>query len=347
MRSRVPTLLAIAVLALPGTAWTQPPADRTVVRERAVSTSRVVMYQRGGNTQTETVTRTVSIGATGELDLSNIAGHITVSRGGGNAATIEVVKTARAASDAEAREMLKLVTVEILERGSRVEVRTRYPDRPRGDRRNINVSTAYTVTAPAGTRVIARSISGNIRVSDIQGELVLETTSGLVDVSNAARVTTAKSVSGNVTLTGVRTDAGIEASSISGNVTLRDVEARRLSLSSISGNVGIENVSCERAQAQTMSGNVLYAGTLATGGRYDFKSHSGEVRLRIGGGIGFELDASTFSGAIRSDLPLTTRTGEAIRGPGARGRAFRGTFGDGSAVINATTFSGSVVIGKH
>jgi hypothetical protein len=346
MKSRVPVLLAIALLTLPWAAWAQPAAERTVVRERTVVTPRTTVYQRGGNTQIETVTRTVNIGANGELYLSNIAGNITVSRGDGNAAAIEVVKTARAATEAEAQEMLKLVTVEILERGTRAEVRTRYPERPRGDRRNINVSTVYTVTAPAGTRVIARSISGNIRVTDIQGELTLDTTSGHVDVGNAARVTTAKSVSGNVTLTGVRTDAGVEASSISGNVTLRDVQARRLSLNSISGNVAIENVSTERAEAQTMSGNVHYAGTLAPGGRYDLKSHSGDVRLRIDGGTGFELDASTFSGAIRSDLPLTTRAGEAIRGPGVRGRAFRGTFGDGSAVINATTFSGSVVVGR-
>jgi DUF4097 and DUF4098 domain-containing protein YvlB len=347
MQSRTPMLLAIALLTLPWAAGAQPAADRTVVRERVAPNPRPMVYQRGGNTQRETITRTVSIGANGEIDLSNIAGDITVSRGSGNAAAIEVVKTARAASDADAQAMLKLVRVEINERGNRVEVRTTYPDRQqRGERRNINVSTAYTVTAPAGARVVARSISGNIRVTDIQGELVLDTTSGNVEVTNAARVTTAKTVSGNVTLTRVRAESGIEAFSISGNVTLRDVEARRLSLNSISGNVNIESASCERVEAQTMSGNVVFGGRLAPRGRYDLKSHSGDVRLRLEGDTGFELDASTFSGTIRSDLPLTTRAGQTVMAPPGRGRSFRGTFGDGSAVVNATTFSGSVVVGR-
>jgi DUF4097 and DUF4098 domain-containing protein YvlB len=346
MQSRIPTLLAIALLTLPWTAGAQPATDRTVVRERVAPTPRHMVYQRGGQTQSETITRTVNIGANGEVDLSNIAGNITISRGGGTAATIEVVKTARGTSDADAREMLKLVRVEINERGNRAEVRTLYPDRQqRGDRRNINVSTHYTITAPAGTRVTARSISGNIGVTDIQGELVLDTTSGHVEVTDAARITTAKTVSGNVTLTRVRAEAGIDASSISGNVVVRDVEARRLSLNSISGNVNIESASCERIDAQTMSGNVVFGGTLAPRGRYDLKSHSGDVRLRVDGNAGFELDASTFSGTIRSDLPLTTHAGQTVRGPGTRGRSFRGTFGDGSAVVNATTFSGSVVIG--
>jgi DUF4097 and DUF4098 domain-containing protein YvlB len=347
MHSRIPTLLAVALLALPVVAGAQSRADRTIVRERVAPAPPPMVYQRGSATQSETITRTVNIGANGEVDLSNIAGDITISRGSGTAATIQVVKNARAASDADAREMLKLVSVEIAERGNRAEVRTTYPNRQqRGDRRNINVSTTYTVTAPAGTRVIARSISGSIRVTDIQGELVLDATSGQIDVTNAARITTAKSVSGSVTLTRVRAESGIDASSISGNVTLRDVEARRLSLNSISGNVNIERASCERIEAQTMSGNVLFDGRLAPRGRYDLKSHSGDIRLRLDGDAGFELDASTFSGTIRSDLPLTTRAGETVRGPGSRGRSFRGTFGDGSAVVNATTFSGSVVVGR-
>ena len=68
--------------------------------------------------------------------------------------------------------MLALVQVEINERGTRAEARTRYPagdEWRRNGRRNINVSVAYTVAAPEGTRVTVKSISGNISVRDIQG----------------------------------------------------------------------------------------------------------------------------------------------------------------------------------
>ena len=62
--------------------------------------------------------------------------------------------------------------MDITERGTRVEARTRYPsgdDRRRTGRRNVNVSVAYTVAAPEGTRIIVKSISGNISVRDILG----------------------------------------------------------------------------------------------------------------------------------------------------------------------------------
>jgi hypothetical protein len=75
------------------------------------------------------------------------------------------------------------------------------------------------------------------------------------------------------------------------------------------------------------------------------------VRIILSGDTGFELDANSFSGSIRSDLPLTASTG----GTGGAGRndrgrrqhAVRGIYGNGSAVLHATTFSGSVVISKR
>jgi ABC-type sugar transport system ATPase subunit len=66
--------------------------------------------------------------------------------------------------------------------------------------------------------------------------------------------------------------------------------------------------------------------------------------------IGFELNASSFSGSIRSDLPLTlgaTRPGNERRRPGPMQHATRGVFGDGSATLTIRTFSGDVVITKR
>ena len=51
-------------------------------------------------------------------------------------------------------------------------------------------------------------------------------------------------------------------------------------------------------------------------------SHSGEVRITLSGDTGFELDANSFSGSVRSDLPLTGSTGGDDRRRG-RSRARR------------------------
>lgn len=52
---------------------------------------------------------------------------------------------------------------------------------------------------------------------------------------------------------------------------------------------------------------------------------------------GFELEAESFSGDIRTDFEVRGTRGK---------RSVRGTVGDGSAVLDLTTFSGSILITK-
>lgn len=244
--------------------------------------------------------------------------------------------------------MLGLVQVTSTERNGRAEIKTVYPhddDKRRNNQRNINVSVAYTIVAPANSRLTVGSVSGNIKVTDIKGDLTLNTISGTVRVANAGRMASAKSISGNVEILDTQMDGAVDAQSISGNVTIRKVSARRLSLGTISGNVVIQDAQCERAEAHAISGNVEYSGALARNGRYELQSHSGDVRLTIPPGSGFELEANTFSGSMHSDLTLKMDSVDA-NGRGRR-RNIRGVAGDGSAVVNITTFSGNVAIAKR
>ncbi len=323
--------------------------------------------------QTETLTRTVKLGAQGEIDLQNMSGSVTVTRGGGNEATINAVKTARAATEAEAKEMLGTAKVDIAERAGRVEVRTHYmhfepapppppppppgggrdvPRPPRPSRRNVNVSVAYTITAPAGTKLRINTMSGDITISDITGELVLEAMSGNLKIERGARVSTVRTMSGDVSLVDVKSDGAIAVSSMSGDVILRQVRARRIDAAVVSGTVSLADVECERLEGQATSGGVIYEGPLVKGGRYEFQSHSGDIQVMLSGGTGFELDANSWGGTIKSDLELKNvvqEPGDNIRRTrvGPRNRTLRGTFGDGSAVLDITTFSGTIVVGKR
>src|SRR5688572_7210605 len=95
----------------------QASAVRDVTRDVSRAVTR---YQRGRNEnrfeQTARETRTVKVGANGSIELHNIAGDIVVTAGGGDTATIDILKTSRGSSDADARELLGLVPVEIIER---------------------------------------------------------------------------------------------------------------------------------------------------------------------------------------------------------------------------------------
>ena len=93
--------------------------------------------------------------------------------------------------------------------------------------------------------------------------------------------------------------------------------------------------------------------TINRGGRYEINAHSGTVRLQLANPAGFELTANSFSGSIRSDLPMTMGGDAATRDDnGRRGRrdsnhAMRATYGDGSATLLVRTFSGDIIIAKR
>jgi DUF4097 and DUF4098 domain-containing protein YvlB len=103
-----------------------------------------------------------------------------------------------------------------------------------------------------------------------------------------------------------------------------------------------------------VSGSVEYEGSIARSGRYEINAHSGTVRLLLANPAGFELNANSFSGSIRSELPLTIGGDAGGRDDSSRrGRrdainhAMRATYGDGSATLVVRTFSGDIIIAKR
>jgi len=348
--ARFGILVTFVVAALPGAAAAQVYPERIIAREKVRAVVTAYQQRRDTNNreeQVERTTRTLKLGAGGVLALANIAGDIVVTRGGGADVTVEIVKTARARDVNDAREQLQLVQVEVTERAGRADVRARYPNEAsRNNRRNINDSVAYTVTAPAGTRISVESISGTVKVTDIKGDVSANTISGDVRITGAARISAAKTISGVVEIVDAQTDGVLESGSVSGDVTLRRVTARRIEASTVSGSIKLDELQCERVEASSTSGGVTFTGTLTRGARYDFNSFSGEVRLVLSGNTGFQIDANTFSGDIQTgDFPITTRG--TANGRGRRRTELSGTYGDGSAMLDLTTFSGSILISKR
>jgi DUF4097 and DUF4098 domain-containing protein YvlB len=294
--------------------------------------------------QRETFSKTVRIGSNGILDIVNLSGNIEVRRGGGNDAVIEVTKIARGRTTEAAQELLPLVTVDITSRGDRAEIRTNYAPVESRQRRGVNVSVNYAITAPQGTRVRAVTLSGNLRATDIHGELALTTTSGNVQITNAERVAAAKSTSGTVELTNVNSELALEAGTVSGDVVARSVKARRLTLGTVSGNVVAHDVQTERLAAKAFSGNVDFSGTLSKVGQYELTSHSGDVRLTVPSTAGFTITANSWSGNIHSDFAIEGAGPASDRG---RRKVVNGVVGDGSASVMITTFSGSIHLSKR
>lgn len=350
-------LLSMTLAAAPAAAQPAPDDLQTVVREavgtvvRTSRPDRAVRAYQGRNQdseQTERFSRRVRLGADGRVTVSNIAGDIVVNTGSGDEVSIEAVKRTRG-SQAD----LANVRIIVDDRAGRVDIRTEHERNYRGrDGRGDHTSVDFTITVPPSASVDIHSVSGSIKATGIRGSLRAESVSGDVAATDTPRIEIAKSVSGDVTLSGVSTDGDLAAGSVSGDVTARSVKVHALELNSVSGNLSAGDVTCDRFTAKSVSGDVDYSGAVARGGSYDINVHSGTVRLTLANPSGFVLNANTFSGSIRSDLPMTIGGDADARGRQGRrdmmnNRTLRATFGDGSATLNVRTFSGDIDIRKR
>jgi hypothetical protein len=350
MTRRILTTLLVAGLSIPAFAEPKDAIDALRLKTKVkVRHEWAAKFQdsRYGPEVTEPFSRTARVGRTGALDLSNIAGHITVTGGGGDEIRIDAVKRARSRDGEDAKHLLDEMQIDVVETGTRVEVRTQYPR----NRRSYSGSVDYTITMPSGGSATLRSVSGDVRVTNVAGELRAESVSGDMVTTGATRLSLLKTVSGDVEVTNAAAEGDMSVSTVSGDLTARGLKARALDLSSVSGDVILANVTTERATVKTVSGGIEYSGPLTRNGRYEMTAHSGTIRLTVSQTSGFDLEATTFNGDVRSDFPLTLRAGmEDEPGRGRRNRlnrSIRGSFGDASAIVTLKSFSGDIVIAKR
>ena len=225
------------------------------------------------------------------------------------------------------------------------------------------------VLVPAGRTVAVHLGVGEVRASNVNGRLVIDTRSGPVVASGLRGQARLATGSGRVELTGaegsIRLDTGsgdIQASDVggeslsldtgSGDVTADAIRSEVVDIDTGSGSVEVNGVRAERLGVDTGSGGVRVDGAAAreididTGSgsvSLDLVSQisaaridtgSGRVTLTVPADFGAQLDLSTGSGGITTDMPVEVR--QRNRG------ALRGVLGDGAASIVIDTGSGGI-----
>jgi len=312
-----------------------------LIEQRVEAQGRRGGFARGPE-YTENFSRTVKVGRAGALDLQNVAGDISVTGGGGDEVRIEAVKRVRHPNEAEGKTLLSEIQIEVADRGGRVEVRTEYPRR-----RNWSGGVDFTVSVPRDASVSLRSVSGTVKVTNVNGELRAETISGDIITMTTKKLRTAKTVSGDVEISEAESDE-LSLGSVSGDVTVTRLKGSGLDGQTVSGDLRLTDVEIDHASLRSVSGDIEYAGRFNRNGRYQFQSHSGDIRLTPADARGFAVEASTFSGDVRSDYALTLQPspGNSLASSG-RNRSVRGSFGDASATLTLQSFSGDIVIVKR
>jgi DUF4097 and DUF4098 domain-containing protein YvlB len=258
---------------------------------------------------------TVTIDRGGTVELSLVAGEIEVTGTSGDRVRVNAVSE---------RGLLRFDASR-----SRVVLEVR-------SERGRTGETRYEVSVPTGTRVIMRSVSGELSATGVNGEVEAHTVSGDIDIADAATRAEFESVSGEVSVARVR--GNVRGSAVSGALMIENVNGE-VDVETVSGEITLANVQSRWVQAATVSGEVEFEGTIDPAGRYELGSHSGTVRLMLIGDVNATVNVETFSGSIDSDFPMTLEPGET-----GRRRQFQFRIGNGGARISAHSFSGSIDI---
>jgi len=201
----------------------------------------------------------------------------------------------------------------------------------------------FEISVPIGVRVTARSTSGDVSVKGTKGAVDARSTSGDVVVTDAADRVIVESVSGDVHASQLNGD--LRSESVSGTIEIRDARGE-VRAETTSGDVSLLGVTSRSVIASTVSGEVEYDGTIEANGTYDFRSHSGDVRLEIPESANAHITVETFSGSLDSEFSITLKPGQRATG---RPRRFEFELGSGAgaARISAESFSGDVVLARR
>ncbi len=290
---------------------------------------------------TDPFSRGFPVGKGATLMIANSGGNVQVSAATGERIEVEAMKHAWAPDAEQAKQRLADAVIEVYATGNRVEVRVEH--RARRDGRGIDVE--FNVKVPADTTVDLRTVSGDMRVTNVKGEVRVQGVSGNLALEGTSRLAAVKTVSGSITITNGGADAQLSLSTVNGDLLVQTLTTRALDVNTVNGDVRISGWSGDRAHIRTLDGDLDLETSMVKGGRYEIESHSGSINLSLPEQPGFELEAHTFSGRIRIDFPVKSEgpIRDTDRGP----RSVRGTYGDGSSSLRLQTFSGNVTVTRR
>lgn len=211
------------------------------------------------------------------------------------------------------------------------------------------------ISVPAGKRLTVHLAVGEVRVSNVDGDLTLDVYSarvsatdtkgrlmvdagsGSVRVRNAEGELEVDTGSGSTTVDGF-TGRSLVVDAGSGSVDVRNVQVQRFSVDVGSGGVEAEALAAEDLMVDTGSGSVDLA--LVTVPRSSLiDTGSGGVRLTLPANVNADLDFQTGSGRISTEFAVAMNRVER--------RSLRGRIGDGGPLIRIDTGSGGIALLKR
>jgi DUF4097 and DUF4098 domain-containing protein YvlB len=169
-----------------------------------------------------------------------------------------------------------------------------------GHIRYRKLSISYVIVTPVGTEIVAETGSGSISVSDIAAPVDVHTGSGKVTLENITGSAKARTGSGSIRAEGV--GGAFNGKSGSGSIYLEQTAPGDVVVSTGSGRSTLTGITGS-VRVKAGSGRITIDGRQE--GDWKLDTGSGSVRVSLPADAAFDLDAESSSGGIDVDHPLT------------------------------------------
>jgi hypothetical protein len=260
-----------------------------------------------------------NVAAGGRIELSNVAGKVTVRGWDRN----DVQLTGTLSDGLQLRQEKS---------ANRVRWEIEYP------RRGNNGGATLTLNVPRSVELLLSTVSADQDISGVDvRRLQADTVSGNLAAAGRSGDSVLNTVSGNVTAR-LQTPR-LDVNTVSGRIEAAGGVSGEIGAQTVSGRVGVDAGRIQRLVVETVSGGIdLSATALAPGGRINVESVSASVSLRLPRTVSAQLSVNSFSGSINSDAGKVERP---RYGPGS---SLDARLGSGDGDIRVQSHSGSVQV---
>ena len=263
--------------------------------------------QRDDFRERDEFNQTYQLSPGARVEVSSIRGPVEIVNGDGATAEVQIIRSARTRADLEYHK------IEVEQIGNSLVVRgVQEPEQRR--RQNVQVDHHVRLKLPRRIDLSVSSVSGWIKVGDVDGQTHVSSISGSADIGNVGGKLQVSSISGSLEVGNVGADARVN--SISGNVGLGQVNGS-LEVSSVSGGLNTTLVS------------------LSPQGIH-IRSVSGSIEIRFKSEVNADFSAEHISGQVHLDVPNVTRDSE------EKSSNVRARIGGGGTPISISSVSGNI-----
>ena len=229
--------------------------------------------QRDDFRERDEINETYQLAPGAHVEVSSIRGPVQILSSDTATAEVKIIRTARTRADLEYHKIEVAVTANSLV--------VRGVQEPEGRRRdNIQVNHHVILKLPRRIDLSVNSISGWIKVGDVDGQTHVNSISGSANIGNVGGNLRVNSISGSFEVRNVGADARVD--NISGKLRLGTVNGY-LNVSGVSGplNAALVGLSPQGIRIHGVSGSVEIAFNSDVNADFTSESVSGQVFLEI------------------------------------------------------------------